>query len=186
MRTIIFTQWTVTKWLKSTESINEGGGVAIFVKDKQCFKEREDLSIFDDYCESVFIEIDKSNSGFQKYGVIGVIYRPPNTDVKVFNELITTIIDKINKENKLCYFMGDYNIDLLKHDSHPHTNDFLNIMYSNNFIPVITRPTRKMINRELWLTTYLQTIWLKSIILYKDFSKQILVTIYQYLWLIRE
>ena len=82
--------------------------------------------------------------------------------------------------------MGDYNIDLLKYDSHPHTNDFLNIMYSNNFIPVITRLTRKMINRELWLTTYLQTIWLKSIILYKDFSKQILVTIYQYLWLIRE
>ena len=39
--------------------------------------------------------------------------------------------------------MGDYNINLLKHDSHPHTNDFLNIMYSNNFIHVITRPTRK-------------------------------------------
>ena len=110
-----------------------GGGVAIFVKDKQRFKEREDLSIFDDNCESVFIEIDKSNSGFQKDVGIGVIYRPPNTDVKEFNELKTTFIDKINKEKKP---MGDYNIDLFKHDSHPHTNECLNIMYSNNFIPV--------------------------------------------------
>ena len=82
------------------------------------------MSIFDDNCESVFIEIDKSNSGFQKDVVISVIYRPPNTYIKVFNELITNIIDKINKEKKLCYFMGDYNIDLSKHDSHPHTNDF--------------------------------------------------------------
>ena len=100
------------------------GGVAIFVKDKQRFKEREDLSTFDENCESVFIEIDKSNSGFQKDVVIGVIYRPPNADVKAFSELITTVIDKIDKEKKLCYFMGDYNIDWLKHDSHSHANEF--------------------------------------------------------------
>ena len=48
-----------------------GEGVAIFVKDKQCFKERLDLSIFDDNCESVFIEIDKSN--FRKI-LLSVLY----------------------------------------------------------------------------------------------------------------
>ena len=113
------------KMVEKHREPKRGVGVAIFVKDKQCFKEREDLNIFDDNCESVFIKIDTSNSGFQKDVLIGVIYRPPNTDVKAFNELITNIIDKINKENKLCYFMGDYDIDLLKHDSHPHTNAFL-------------------------------------------------------------
>ena len=95
------------------------GGVAIFVKDRQCFKEREDLSIFDDDCESVFIEIDKSNSGFQKDVVICVIYRPPNTDVKVFNELITTIIDKINKEKTLL-FHGRLQHRFIKNMIHIH------------------------------------------------------------------
>ena len=120
-----------------------GGGVGVFVKNNQRFKERADLSVFDDSMESVFIEIDKSCCGFNKDVIIGVIYRPPNKDVKSFNELMTTIIDKVNKEKKICYFMGDYNIDLLKHESHPQTSEFLDIMYSNNFIPVITRPTRK-------------------------------------------
>ena len=62
--------------------------------------------------ESVFIEIDKSCCGFNKDVVIGVMYRPPNKDVKSFNELMTTIIDKVNKEKKICYFMGDYIIDI--------------------------------------------------------------------------
>ena len=93
--------------------------------------------------ESVFIEIDQSCCGFNKDVIIGVIYRLLNTDVKSFNELMTTMIDKVNKEKKICYFMGDYNIDILKHESHPQTCEFLDIMYSNNSISVITRPTRK-------------------------------------------
>ena len=38
--------------------------------------------------------------------------------------------------------MGDFNIDLIKHDSHLSTNEFLDIMYANSFIPLINRPTR--------------------------------------------
>ena len=53
--------------------------------------------------ESVFIEIDKSCCGFNKDVLIGVIYRPPNVDVKSFNELMTTIIDKVNKEKKMLF-----------------------------------------------------------------------------------
>ena len=45
-------------------------------------------------------------------------------------------------ENKVCYLMCDYNIDLFDIESHSPTNDYNDIMYSNGFIPVITRPTR--------------------------------------------
>ena len=38
--------------------------------------------------------------------------------------------------------MGDMNIDLIKHDVHMPTSSFLDIMYSNNFFPLITKPTR--------------------------------------------
>ena len=38
--------------------------------------------------------------------------------------------------------MGDYNLDLLKCSEHEYTQEFLDIMYSNNLIPTITKPTR--------------------------------------------
>ena len=39
--------------------------------------------------------------------------------------------------------MGDYNIDLMKHESHMQTNFFLDSMHSNSFIPLIYKPTRE-------------------------------------------
>lgn len=38
--------------------------------------------------------------------------------------------------------MGDLNINLLKHSTHKDTGDFLNILFSNFYFPLITRPTR--------------------------------------------
>ena len=45
-----------------------------------------------------------------------------------------------------CYIMGDYNLDLLKHDKHPLTENFLDVIYAHSFIPVINRPTRVTMN----------------------------------------
>ena len=41
-----------------------------------------------------------------------------------------------------CYIMGNFNLDLLKHELHPPTEKFLDTMYANSLIPVINRPTR--------------------------------------------
>ena len=38
--------------------------------------------------------------------------------------------------------MGDFNLNLLNCENHKLTNEFLDIMYSNTFFPLITRPTR--------------------------------------------
>ena len=38
--------------------------------------------------------------------------------------------------------MGDFNINLLNTDSHQHTNEFFNLMTSNSFYPLISKPTR--------------------------------------------
>ena len=51
-------------------------------------------------------------------------------------------MDKIKNENKICYLVGDYNINLINVDSHGLTSEFNDIMYSGGFIPLITRPTR--------------------------------------------
>ena len=38
--------------------------------------------------------------------------------------------------------MCDFSIDLLQHESHSHTNDFINSMICNYFLPSIHQPTR--------------------------------------------
>ena len=53
-----------------------------------------------------------------------------------------TLLENTETENKVCYLMGDYNIDLLNIESHGPTSDYNDTMYSNGFIPLITRPTR--------------------------------------------
>ena len=47
-------------------------------------------------------------------------------------------------EKKRAFIGGDYNINLLKFDSHHQTNDFVNCLFSHSFMPVIiiNRPTR--------------------------------------------
>ena len=56
--------------------------------------------------------------------IFGVIYRVPNTNIPKFIELISTVLAYIKKENKFCYFLGDYNLDLLNSNTHSHTGLF--------------------------------------------------------------
>ena len=51
-------------------------------------------------------------------------------------------VASVCKENKICYVVGDWNLDLIKHHSHESTGEFLEIMYSRMFFPLITHPTR--------------------------------------------
>ena len=51
-------------------------------------------------------------------------------------------LDKIKNENKICYLVGDYNINQFKIESHGFTSEFNDVMYSGGFIPLITRSTR--------------------------------------------
>ena len=61
---------------------------------------------------------------------------------RLFTKTLTDIMDIINTENKLSVIMGDMNIDLLQCQSHMKTNDYLDNLFSNGFIPEITKPTR--------------------------------------------
>jgi len=44
---------------------------------------------------------------------LGSVYRPPNTDVSAFNSEILSLLSIINKNNKLVFILGDFNLDLL-------------------------------------------------------------------------
>ena len=91
--------------------------------------------------ESVFLEIQINE---RKTIIVGVVYRPntqPRADNDIFMQKIIEIQSKI-KEEKKSYLMGDFNIDLLKVNIHAKTNEFVNDVISQGFLPKITRPTR--------------------------------------------
>ena len=87
-----------------------------------------------------FVEIinpKKSNT------VIGCLYKHPNMDVFDFkNNNLNQILGILSKEQKQVFLLGDFNINLLNYNEHQPTNDFLDSLASNSFIPYILYPTR--------------------------------------------
>ena len=116
--------------------------MSIYVRDHISFIERPDLNQFDNSIESIFIEVNKDQLNTTKNILIGVIYRPPNQDMDIFNEKISEMLETIRKEEKFCYLLGDCNINILNYESHRLTGDFVDLLSSYSFLPLITHPTR--------------------------------------------
>ena len=99
-------------FVNKNRTSKNGGGVEIYIIEDMKYKLRNDLNINDEnIMEYVFVEIITAK---KKNIVVGVIYRPPNSKFNLFENEINNILSKIDKENKICYLMGDFNIDLLK------------------------------------------------------------------------
>ena len=90
--------------------------------------------------ESNFIEIvnpRKSNI------IVGVIYRHPSMDLADFNcNYLSKLLENTSKEQKSTFLLGDFNVNLLNYNEHNETNEFLDSLASNLFIPLILQPTR--------------------------------------------
>ena len=64
-------------------------------------------------------------------------------DVTYFNKnYLNPVLDKLSKESKQVFLLGDFNIDLLNYNDHQPTNEFLDSLASNSFLPYILQPTR--------------------------------------------
>ena len=92
-----------------------------------------------------------------------------------FNNSIETVIDQVSSEKKLCYLLGDYNINLLKYEEHQPTTEFLDMMLSSSFVPTINRPTRVTENTatlidNTFTNVYGNDLEFKNGILYSDIS----------------
>ena len=64
-------------------------------------------------------------------------------DLNEFDDYcINNLLNKLSKENKTVFLLGDFNIDLLNYDQHSLTNEFLDSHSSHMFLPHIAQPTR--------------------------------------------
>ena len=116
---------------------NTWGGVAVFYKPHLTCERINDLDLnTEGVLESLFIEI--SSKGEKT--ILGVVYRPPNSNTTDFLNKLNEIVFKF-KDKKL-HLVGDFNLDLLKSEQHSLTNDFLTDINSMGLQPTISLPTR--------------------------------------------
>ena len=116
--------------------------MAVCVQDHVYFKERPDLSYFDEDCETVFIEIEEGQQRQNHNVIIGVIYRPPNQYISSFNDKIYNTVNVVRSKMKTFYLLVDYNINILNYASHAQTAQFVDMTSSNGFLPLITSLSR--------------------------------------------
>ena len=117
------------------------GGTLRYIANHLSYKCRNDPNIYKkSELESTFIQIinpKKSNI------IVGVIYSHPSIDLIDFNcNYLNKLLENISKEQKSISLLGYFNVNLLNYNEHNQTNEFLDSLAFNLFIPSILQPTR--------------------------------------------
>ena len=103
-----------------------GEGLFVYIHRKLLFKRTNDLSASNDANKTLIIEILNKNV---KYIIISICYRPP------FKKHLSRVFDRITRENKKLYIVGDFNINILEYSNNIKVKSFINFMFSKgNFV----------------------------------------------------
>ena len=96
------------------------------------------------FCRNEIECIFLSCSLKQKTFIIGCVYRAPDGDKRSFLGCLETILLQLRRElpNAEYIVLGDFNINLLDNVDNGDCEEFINLMASNNLLPLITKPTR--------------------------------------------
>ena len=71
------------------------------------------------------------------------IYRPPSSDFDLFFDKLSDLCNAISLNYKNCKvtLSGDFNLDLLS-KGNKNVTQYVSLLYSYNYLPVVLRPTR--------------------------------------------
>ena len=109
--------------------------VVIYVSRAHCSTKISDITLMEDEIESVFASMISGNKKF----IIGCVYRPPHSDIKLFLEKLDNVLSYIRDRHVGCELImhGDFNINLLSVQSNGLCSDYLSLIYSYNLLPAI-------------------------------------------------
>ena len=71
-----------------------------------------------------------------------VLYRPTDGKIEPFETLLAKLLSSVQNANNDLHIAGDFNLNLLDHESNKKVHDFFNSIYRNGLIPTINKPTR--------------------------------------------
>ena len=116
------------------------GGVSLFIRNNIQTDLVSKFSYSNKDIEICTVAIQVGN---QKFNIVAV-YRPSSKHKQVdkFTEIFSTIMKDNFFAKSDNLLLGDFNINLLEHQTHQETGNFLAVMQSLNYIPIISRPTR--------------------------------------------
>ena len=103
------------------DSDTMAGGIGLYVKKELDAVQLTDINLNLQQVESCWIEIKSQNSCI----VIGCIYRHPSADIAEFSETLETVIEQVNANGRQVFLVGDFNIDFLKIENHPPTENYV-------------------------------------------------------------
>ena len=114
----------------------KGTGVALYVNDMYNFTECTEISKCSVNIESIFVEITNA----EKPIFVGVVYRPPNGSIEIFNDELQEILNYL--KSKTSYILGDYNINLHNTQDTPSQN-YEELIIAEGFFPSISIATHE-------------------------------------------
>ena len=133
----------LNNYLTEHNPTESSAGETLLYKNKRLSCQlRNDLRLYDPgKIESTFIEIIYSKS---TNVIVGCISKHPTLTITDFkNNFISPLLLKLQKESsKRVFLLGDFNIDLLKHEISDSVNNFIDTLSSNFLLPLIFLPTR--------------------------------------------
>ena len=116
------------------------GGVSVYTRTHLDTDQVDEFSFVDPEIEICTIKLKTKNDSY----IISGIYRPnyKYDKVKEFNKKLSSMLRNDTFKKSKTILIGDFNINLLEHNDHRDTSDYLNKIQSLNYIPLISRPTR--------------------------------------------
>ena len=112
----------------------KGSGRGLYIHESLTYTKNDAFSILSDDIETLLVSIVNNSTPL----ILGIVYRPPSSSLKNFNEIFSKILSSIKPSNNTI-IMGDFNINLLKNNE--HSSSFEENILRNGFSPVISTPT---------------------------------------------
>ena len=97
------------------------------------------------YDENEIVEAEKLDFGSTLQIWFAILY--PTRSYMNFCLTWTYYWEKFPKINNLVLLIVTWNLNLINHHCHKATSDFLDLLYSGMFFPLIARPTRVTANK---------------------------------------
>ena len=114
---------------------NKGSGLGIYLDDNLTYNKINKCCRLTEDIESLFIRISNTSNPL----TFGIIYRPPNGNIKNFFSQLENIVANLPDSNSII--SGDFNINLHAEDNNWILRNFENMIYGNCFTPIISLAT---------------------------------------------